>query len=260
MVQRGSNLRYSTLQIIQRFFSFIVIITVLALAYLFARSAGYDISIRELPQLFIAETAIPPKQVAIISGHAGFDSGAVCTDAAGNVTVTEAEINARIAQLVVDKLSSSATLINTTMLDEKDDRLTDLKADVMLSLHSDSCIELSGYKAAFDPETQIAETQQKLMACINNRYPNATNLSYHATTITHDMLGYHAFGRIDPQTPAAILEMGFMGGDQQLLTTQPDAVAQGIADSLLCFLNNELWPTEVAPDDTSPSQEETEQN
>ena len=52
------------------------------------------------------------------------------------------------------------------------------------------------------------------------------------------MTQYHAFRRVAPDTPAAILEMGFLGGDRQLLTEQADTVARGIADSLLCFLQD----------------------
>lgn len=240
-------MRYSTLQLIQRLLSLIIIITVLALVYIIGRASGYDMPGDELWQLINAETPIPPKQVAIISGHAGFDSGAICTDVYENVTLTEAEVNARIVQLVASSLSSDPTLLNVTILDEKDERLSGLRADVLLSLHSDSCVDLSGFKAVSDPNSAIIDVQQKLLDCINSRYAAATQLRYHATTITHDMLGYHAFGRIDPQTPAAILEMGFMGGDQQLLTAQPERVAQGIVDSLVCFLGDDLWPQELEP-------------
>lgn len=235
-------MRYSTLQRIQRFLSLIVIITVVALLYIIVRASGYEVPGNELWQPIInAETPIPPKQIALISGHAGFDSGAVCTDVYKNVTLTEAEVNARIAQLVANSLSTNPTLLTVTILDEKDERLNGLRADVMLSLHSDSCVDLNGFKAVSDPNSKITDIQQKLLACINNRYAAATQLQYHATTITHDMLNYHAFRRIDPQTPAAILEMGFLGGDQQLLTAEPERVAQGIVDSLICFLDNELW-------------------
>jgi hypothetical protein len=33
-----------------------------------------------------------------------------------------------------------------------------------------------------------------------------------------------------------ILELGFLGGDYDLLIGQPDLVARGVAQSLLCFL------------------------
>jgi N-acetylmuramoyl-L-alanine amidase len=50
------------------------------------------------------------------------------------------------------------------------------------------------------------------------------------------MTEYHAFYEIEPQTPAAIIETGFMDADRRLLTKHPDRIAQGIVDGLLCFL------------------------
>jgi N-acetylmuramoyl-L-alanine amidase len=62
-------------------------------------------------------------------------------------------------------------------------------------------------------------------------------------TITENMTEYHAFRRIDPQTPAAILELGFLGGDNDLLANQQDLLARGVADGLLCFLEGGPQPT-----------------
>ncbi len=59
-------------------------------------------------------------------------------------------------------------------------------------------------------------------------------------TITEDMTEYHAFRRIRSQTPAAILELGFLGGDQGLLVRSPEKSARGVADGLLCFLEQEV--------------------
>lgn len=238
------KLRYSLLKGIQRFLALTVAAIVLVLVAIFARASGYELPGQELWQALTAGEPIPPKQVALISGHAGFDSGAVCTDDDGEVMLTEAEINANIAEIAAQRLRQHPLGLDVTILDEKDERLSGLQVDVMLSLHSDSCVMLSGYKAVADPNSALNDAQQKLLTCIDNRYVAATQLAYHPTTITHDMLGYHAFNRIAPQTPAAILEMGFMGGDQVLLTEEAERVAQGVVDSVICFLNNELWPEE----------------
>jgi len=53
------------------------------------------------------------------------------------------------------------------------------------------------------------------------------------------MTSYHAFAEIDPETTAAIIEVGFLNLDRQILTQKADLVAQGIADGILCYLNNE---------------------
>ncbi|MBI3958612.1 MAG: hypothetical protein HY328_07370 [Chloroflexi bacterium] len=71
---------------------------------------------------------------------------------------------------------------------------------------------------------------------MDQKYVAATGLAYHPDTITHDMTDYHVFRKIDPLTPALILEMGFLGGDRALLTAGADRVAQGVADGIGCFL------------------------
>jgi len=46
-----------------------------------------------------------------------------------------------------------------------------------------------------------------------------------------------AFRRIHPDTPAAIVELGFMGGDRHLLANQQERVASGIVEGLLAYLS-----------------------
>jgi N-acetylmuramoyl-L-alanine amidase len=50
------------------------------------------------------------------------------------------------------------------------------------------------------------------------------------------MTNYHAFREIGVRTPAAIIEMGFLKADRELLTEQPQQAADGIVDGILCFL------------------------
>ena len=70
-------------------------------------------------------------------------------------------------------------------------------------------------------------------------YPAATGQPHHPNTVTHNMTEYHAFRKIDPETPAAIIELGFLGGDRELLASHPEQAAKGVADSILCFLKIE---------------------
>jgi N-acetylmuramoyl-L-alanine amidase len=53
------------------------------------------------------------------------------------------------------------------------------------------------------------------------------------------MSNYHAFSEIDNDTPAAIIETGFMNLDREILTQHPDIVAKGITSGILCFIRNE---------------------
>ena len=221
---------------IQRIFATIGFAAFLGIAVIVARIFGMELPWEQGPDTQGLVLASLNRQVALISGHAGFDSGAVCTDAEGNVTLTEAEVNAQVTQLAADLLRRAGA--DVIVLEEYDPRLDNLQADVLLSIHADSCIEASGYKAAYYVRSFIPETEQRLLACIDQHYAAATGLSLHPNTVTHDMTEYHAFRRVAPQTPAAILELGFLGGDQELLTSQAPYVARGVADSLLCFLES----------------------
>jgi N-acetylmuramoyl-L-alanine amidase len=53
------------------------------------------------------------------------------------------------------------------------------------------------------------------------------------------MTSYHAFGEINPDTPAAIIEVGFLNLDREFLMKKPDLAAQGIAQGILCYVRNE---------------------
>lgn len=189
------------------------------------------------------------KQVAIVAGHAGNDSGAVCEDDAGNVLLTEAAVNAAVAEGAASILRRAGAFV--AILDEFDPRLDGLRADLLISLHADSCIDASGYKAAASA-LRSNDEDTRLVACIDRDYPAATSLPHHRNTVTHNMTEYHAFGKIAPSTPAAILELGFLGGDGALLTQGAEAAAQGVAASLLCFLGGEepnAPPTPAAASD-----------
>ena len=53
------------------------------------------------------------------------------------------------------------------------------------------------------------------------------------------MTSYHAFDEIHTETTAAIIETGFLNLDRQILTENPDLIAQGIVDGLICYIRNE---------------------
>lgn len=231
-------MRYAILRRIQRILLLFCFVVLLAMVWMAAQANGA----RAIPTGSVLRVweAIPffnpsaAPRVALISGHAGFDSGAVCTGVDGEVLLTEADINATITALVARQLARRG--MDVLVLDEYDPRLSALEADVLLSLHSDSCVDESGYKATASEEPRLPAQEARLIACIDQYYARATALAYHPYTVTHDMVNYYAFNRIPATVPAAILEMGFMGGDQALLVQEPERVAQGIFDSLVCYI------------------------
>jgi N-acetylmuramoyl-L-alanine amidase len=226
-------MRHTLVRRIQRILRAISFAALLGIFAIVARIFGYA---PEWPAALIPQGAAAPR-IALISGHAGFDSGAVCTAADGTVTLTEAETVARITDLAAQRMRRTGAEV--LLLDEYDPRLDGLQADILLSLHADSCILASGYKAAYYERSQIPSIGDRILGCIDRHYAAATGLAHDPDTVTVDMTAYHAFRKIDQHTPAAILELGFLGGDQELLTQRPEVAARGVAASVLCFLEEE---------------------
>jgi N-acetylmuramoyl-L-alanine amidase len=168
--------------------------------------------------------------VGIVAGHSGFDSGAVCPDG-----LTEASINMVVSELVVARLAAEGIIAD--LLEEFDPRLDGYVASALVSVHADSCIfpEATGFKVA-SLEGSINPRSRLLVDCMAREYEARTGLRFHADSITYDMTQYHVFNTTAPQTPGAIIEVGFMLADRDLLTNHPDRVAQGIVDGVHCFL------------------------
>lgn len=235
-----NTVRRNALQRLERLVFIIGFAALLGMVVLGARSTGMGIP---------WQAAVPPAlrpplwntEIALISGHAGFDSGAVCTDADGKVTLTEAQVNAAVTAAAAELLHGHGATV--TVLEEYDTRLNGLRTDLLLSLHADSCIGASGYKAAVYVHSANPQADAAILACIDTHYPAVTGLPHHPNTVTHDMTEYHAFRRIATGTPAVILELGFLGGDQALLRDEPARVAQGVVESILCFFNPPATPT-----------------
>lgn len=173
--------------------------------------------------------------VGIVAGHMGNDSGAVCADG-----ITEADVNLKIATLVQQKLVSLG--YKTDLLKEMDPRLVGYKASLLLSIHNDSCEyvndQATGFKVARAMSNTDENLSNRLEACLRVRYQEATNLPWH-DSVTNDMTLYHAFDEIDPGTPAAIIETGFLNLDYDILTRDTTTVANGVANGIICFLQNE---------------------
>lgn len=168
--------------------------------------------------------------IGLLAGHWQNDSGAVCKDG-----LREVDINLEVARRVAALLRQQGYRVE--ILPEFSDQLNGYRADVFLAIHSDSCIEnLSGFKVARMAHSSVPEREDLLVQALYQAYGEATGLKPHLNTITEDMRQYHALRRIAPETPGAIIELGFMGGDRYLLTYEQDRVAVGIANGLSAFL------------------------
>jgi N-acetylmuramoyl-L-alanine amidase len=184
------------------------------------------------PSPFTPTPSVP--YIGLIAGHAGHDSGAICPDG-----LEEASVNMEIARRVVALLTPRGWRVD--LFDEFDARLNEYQADVLLSIHADSCTVpgKTGFKVARAEASYLPESGDRLVACLSRRYEARTGLAFDPYTITYDMTRYHAFYEIQRNTPAAIIEVGCLLDDRELLTQRPEVAAQGIADGLICFIEKE---------------------
>lgn len=197
-----------------------------------------------VPPVDGTETAATPApslrpRIGLVAGHWGNDSGAVCPDG-----LTEAEVNLKIASMVQEILAGEGYQVD--LLKEFDPMLAGYQAVALVSIHNDSCEyygdQATGYKVAAAPSNVYPEKAMRLTACLSQRYNSITEMQFHYNTVTRDMTEYHAFGEINSDTTAAIIETGFLNLDREILTNRTELVAEGVASGILCFVRNEDIP------------------
>jgi N-acetylmuramoyl-L-alanine amidase len=181
-------------------------------------------------------------QIGIVSGHRGpeNDPGAVCMEN-GVVTLTENEVNFAIAQQVVRKLRQRGYSVD--LLDEFDPRLDNYRGAALVSIHSNDCQDYggerpSGFLVSHAESRADDGPDGRLTECVAAHYGQASGLQ-RRMGLTRDMTDYHVFREIDARTPGTILETGFMLADRELITGQPEMLAQAVVDGILCFLNED---------------------
>ena len=185
--------------------------------------------------IYPTSTPRPRPRIGIVAGHWGLDNGAVCPDGLAEVDIN-LDIATRVKQILVNEG------FDVDLLMEMDDRLNSYQAIALVSIHADSCTffgtDATGFKVASTYATARPDRANRLVACLYSRYSEVTGMPYHAG-VTDDMTSYHAFEEIHTDTAGAIIETGFMNLDRQILTQQPDLIAEGIAKGILCYIRNE---------------------
>jgi hypothetical protein len=143
------------------------------------------------------------------------------------------------------------------------------KADAFVALHCDQCETLNplstGYKAARHKGTKellgkngSGDDSDDFVDRLLARYGTASGLGFDKETghYTVGMLEYYGVGNLDRSTPGAIIEMGWLFRDYEVISDgQPgggqDRMARGIANAVLEQLGKEV------PDDKLEVYEQT---
>lgn len=185
---------------------------------------------------FPTPTPQPRPTIGLIPGHQGESGGAECSDG-----LNELMINQNVAFKVMELLVADG--YDVDILDELSPELDNYYALALVSIHSDSCEfineQATGFKVSPSLDSVRQDKSERLAACITSRYMESTNLPIHTGSITVDMTYYYAFDKIRPDIAAAIIELGFLNLDRQILTEKPELLAEGIYKGIICYIHNE---------------------
>jgi N-acetylmuramoyl-L-alanine amidase len=186
-----------------------------------------------------ATPAPPPEQVGILAGHWQYDTGAVCPDGLREVDVTT-NVAVRVRN-ILETAGVTAEVLPEHDPDRPQAPLVGYRARALVAIHADVC-DLPGYtgfKVARGTFSTTPGADDRLVACLNKEYAAATLLPVHKDTISVNMTNYYVFREIAADTPAAIIELGFLHDDRAVLTDNAYEVAQGVANGLRCFLRGQ---------------------
>ncbi len=210
----------------------------------------------------IRSTSLPTQVVAprigIIAGHSGppldpsfdVDPGAVCDDNFDGIPeLTELEINTEVADLIAGKLLARGYEVN--LLHEFDDALNNYRADALVSIHTNDCqnygLGATGFNVVGPYARGVTDgLNEALVRCLINEYGTLTALERHFG-VTEDMTLYHTFDEVSVDTPVAIIEIGFMFSDRQMLTQDRELIADGIVAGIVCFIEPPNVLTPIPP-------------
>ncbi len=155
----------------------------------------------------------------------------------------EADLNLQIAQNVATLLEAQGLQVDLLPATPP----VNYTADLFLALHADGDTtgRGHGFKIARSRYSLLPQTDDALVAALYKAYGAATDLPRDDSHISSNMLGYFAFNNrrylhaINPFTPAAILEMGYVTSDldRAVFSHRSQNIAQGIASGILDFLS-----------------------
>jgi N-acetylmuramoyl-L-alanine amidase len=156
---------------------------------------------------------------------------------------SEWEVNKAIAEETKVLLEAQGVVVDIIPATVPPDYI----ADAFIAIHADGSTDttVSGYKAS-GPRRDVTNKTNRLVQLVEEQYARSTGLRYDPN-ITRNMRGYYAFAwwryehSVHPMTPSIILETGFLTNpnDRTIIVSQPEVSAQGLAEGILLFLDEQ---------------------
>lgn len=198
-------------------------------------SSSEENSIEPTP-VISAQTQYP---IGIVSGHWNYDTGAVCGPDLGGVC--EKDVNLQIAVRVRDLLQEQGYIVD--LMQEFDPKLSDYTALALVAIHSGPCEyqndAYSGFKVRGAASGLYPAEMNRFNECMRNRYGSSTGLVYRGDNIDSDNDIFYSYDMVNSYTTVSIIEAGNLNLDYRFISENLDKVSLGIADGIVCYINNE---------------------
>ena len=223
----------------------------------------------EAPATNQPQASVQPQSKGTIDIHAGHGNGdpgaPLCAGSEEILGIgSEAEITLAVANKVASLLHDVRGY-NVVLLRGRDSGAQGFHAEAFVSLHCDHCAPgAEGYKVSRYGGTAgtglngSGDASDRLVQALWDEYEKATGLE-RDTSPEHfpgRMRNYYMLGWIDPGTPGAIIEMGWLSGDWHALAYEQDVLALGVANGIMSFLGDTTIPLDAA--EASPIPRATE--
>ena len=193
--------------------------------------------------------------IGIHAGHGNGDPGApLCAESEEIPGIaSEADITLAVANKVVTLLRDVKGY-DVVLFRGNDSGAQGFRGDAFVSLHCDQCAPgAEGYKVSRyggGPGTGLSgsgDASDRLVQALWDQFGEATGLERDTSPghFPDQMRNYYLLGWIDPATPGAIIEMGWLSGDWHALAYEQEVLALGVANGILAFLGDTTITTEA---------------
>ena len=196
----------------------------------------------------------PKKIIGIVPGHYGFDTGYQC--GAEYNFVKENDVNLRLAVMVRDYLTNRGYSVD--FLHEFDPELSDYTGLALVSIHANSCDPSpktpSGFNVTTGGQNVYPSESKRLNDCLTYYYGQNSGLSFLGENYTPGEEYLYSFDTVNDYTTISIIHTGALSTDYRTISEKTESLAKGIADGIICYVENETVGSVYNPKPEVPVQ------
>ena len=179
------------------------------------------------------------KIIGILPGHYGFDVGYQCGPELN--FVAESDVNLRIAVMVRDYLQAQGYTVD--FLHEFDPLLSNYTALALVSIHANTCdiqnTKQSGFNVTTAGQNTYPSESKRLNDCLAYHYAQNSGLEFLGDNYMRGEEMLVSFDTVNNYTTISVINTGYLGNDYRTISEKTNSLAKGIADGIICYVENE---------------------